>query len=480
MSDASLSCEQAIFTSIRTPMGEGYRIVASSKGLRPEEQRLITRNSPSHGGLCQPSPEREAPASGVDAMAFYPVSNERLCVSFSCLAGAEHTGRGGQRVYTHCIVLDRNGFSRCGYNPFNVLRAAIVAGLATPQLDPPSVLPPLELPVLDHAGNRAEARFHETLGSATRLYILQRFLDGKNLTLTLADGWLETAEAILLGVPGSLRAALSFSAGQSFSLSRSHHLDILFDTKGQAKARLAGQPIEYIDPLAHHPSVTHTSAWLRFVARHWDNNEWEALTQRTGRSFHDIGPVGRERIGGLFNAIDEAPNIESVRLIAIAAEHLELAGEQQEPDLIDEFLHAAGSVLRERIPLGSVLDAKQGWPGTMAIASMSSRAADFALPLIDAILKRLMDEDPLAAAETALDVAREVPSVAASDEHLGVLDHILERLASWAEHARKIEMGRFLHVCKQWTTIRPDRPSVVRLNETACIVSERQSITPAS
>ena len=53
MSTAALNCDQAIFTSIRTPMGEGYRIIAASRGVRPEEKQLITRRSPSHGALCE-------------------------------------------------------------------------------------------------------------------------------------------------------------------------------------------------------------------------------------------------------------------------------------------------------------------------------------------------------------------------------------------------------------------------------------------
>ena len=54
MTVTDLTCDQAIFTSIRGPMGEGYRIVAASRGLRPEEKQAITRLSPSHEALCWP------------------------------------------------------------------------------------------------------------------------------------------------------------------------------------------------------------------------------------------------------------------------------------------------------------------------------------------------------------------------------------------------------------------------------------------
>ena len=133
---AEIVCDQAIFTSARTPMGEGYRIIAASGKVRVEEKQAITRCSPSHGALCDESPD----ATG---MAFYALPTGRLCVAHSCYAGAEHTGRGGQRVYTINLILTKEDFEAVAYNPFRVLRLLRAAGAVKPQLKPPGQLPPI-------------------------------------------------------------------------------------------------------------------------------------------------------------------------------------------------------------------------------------------------------------------------------------------------------------------------------------------------
>ncbi|RME37117.1 MAG: hypothetical protein D6788_10140, partial [Planctomycetota bacterium] len=94
----TVECDQAVFTSLRTPMGEGYRVVAASAGVRPEERRVITRVSPSHDSLCDDGRESK---ERVRALACYPLPTGRLCIALSLPAGNEHTGRGGLRVYTH-------------------------------------------------------------------------------------------------------------------------------------------------------------------------------------------------------------------------------------------------------------------------------------------------------------------------------------------------------------------------------------------
>ena len=110
MSETTLTCDQAIFTSVRTPMGEGYHIIGASRQLRADEKQAITRNSPSHEGLCPVVDAAGADTPEVVGASFYSLPSGRLCVALSCLAGAEHTGRGGQRVYTHSVVFAAGDF----------------------------------------------------------------------------------------------------------------------------------------------------------------------------------------------------------------------------------------------------------------------------------------------------------------------------------------------------------------------------------
>ncbi|MFQ5413316.1 MAG: hypothetical protein ACE5E6_02550, partial [Phycisphaerae bacterium] len=135
-----MQCEQAIFTSVRTPMGEGYRIIAAGKGLKPEEKKTITTQSPSHEAVCDTSPDARA-------VACYPLPTERLCVAATRVAGAEQSGRGGRRVYTMNIIFDVGDFEAFGYNPFHVARAMETAGLTEPQLKPPAVLPDVDIEI---------------------------------------------------------------------------------------------------------------------------------------------------------------------------------------------------------------------------------------------------------------------------------------------------------------------------------------------
>ena len=97
--ETTVHADQVIFTSIRSPTGEGYRIGAASPGVRSDEKRMIMQRSPSHASLCDESPTAVA-------CSFYRLSTGRHCVASSRYAGVEHTGRGGQRVYTHLVLLD--------------------------------------------------------------------------------------------------------------------------------------------------------------------------------------------------------------------------------------------------------------------------------------------------------------------------------------------------------------------------------------
>ncbi|MBN1488521.1 MAG: hypothetical protein JXA69_01270, partial [Phycisphaerae bacterium] len=113
--------DQAIFTCIRTPMGQGYRVVAASRGLRAKESSEIVTHAPSGDGLCDEGPEPVG-------ISFYPLQSGRFCILHSRYAGAEPTGRGGQRAYTRAFVLDAEQLARFGNSPFQVLRAAYAAG----------------------------------------------------------------------------------------------------------------------------------------------------------------------------------------------------------------------------------------------------------------------------------------------------------------------------------------------------------------
>jgi len=122
-------------------MGQGYRLIAASAGVRAEERIEITQRSPSHDSLCDGSPEAVGLLS-------YPLADGRHCVACCLHAGVEHTARGGLRVYTHILILDAADFAALDADPVPI-HDALLAYLRKegPMLKSPPALPPLTLSI---------------------------------------------------------------------------------------------------------------------------------------------------------------------------------------------------------------------------------------------------------------------------------------------------------------------------------------------
>ncbi len=468
MATTTLTCDQAVFTSVRTPMGEGYRIIAASRGLRSDEKQAITRNSPSHNGLCVPpatTGTEEPPSIGA---AFYPLPGGRLCIALSFLAGAEHTGRGGQRVYTHNVVFDAQDLSRYGYNVFNVLRAMVATDeVVSPQLKPPPVLPELTLTVADTAGPQQQAQLHQALASGCRCRVLQRLLEDGRLIVNLDDSWLESAEMLLLGLPGPMRARISFGAGLRFSVGRCHHLHLMHDGTDATKTRIIGQPVDYLDPAKNGcaPGAAE-SAWVSFVDRQWEQGDAAALTARTSRAFGDTSPPGCERIGRLYNDIDAISTMEPGTLLAKAGDALRPREDEIEQKIAGEFTAKAQTTLSAKIRGMTWTEANQYWPAMVNLWRQSDRTATFTLPLIREVLRVAMREAPLAAAQLALEIARDRPPGIDEPTHTAMLDEVLNRLATWAQTAENTDAERLHYLCDQWRMLRPQCPALTKIRAT--------------
>lgn len=495
MSTTTLICDQAIFTSIPTPMGEGYRIVATSRGLRPREKQAITRLSPSHDALCHPAGE-ETDNYGI---AFYTLPSGKLCVALSCCAGAEHTGRGGDRVYTHNVIFEADQFPRCTYNPFAVLRAMVKAGLNSPQLKPPPVLPELHLPMHDtvpettgniavsQGSSRREGQcswgwgleLRRTLSAAWRSYVLDALLDGRSLIVNLTDGWLGAAEALFMGIPGPMRADVSFSVGLRFSVSRCHRLFFLRDEQGATKSRTAGRPIEYLEPAAQQEPTPEIGAWLSFVERHWSRGDTSRLSRRTSQPFSDLSATARERVGRVYNELDTIPHTDTAELLAVTVGHLGEPERGVETDIVAELVVTAQSTLLDRLDKMSWEEASRHWDMLCSLPWQSAEARLFVRPLIEQCLRVAARKHAAVAAHTALRIARRSASGEAGSDTMGpgtelsaVVDDVLTRLAEWAEGATDAEFVElsetsldFEELVSRWQAVRPRCPIVQRLHQ---------------
>ena len=520
---AAITCDQAIFTSVRGPMGEGYRIIAASKGLKPEEKQVITRFSPSHDALCHrrndPHPEGDrgaarpepaiaaaalpgtfaatharlhrhadapaarptappgAPGGDADeltpppapAVAFYALPTGRLCVACSCYAGAENTGRGGQRVYTLNVVFSAEDFARIAYNPFNVVRALEDMELTRPQLKPDAVLPALQLP----AGGTPRLPAEAVTIRGVQGPIFCGLLDEQSVVVNVSEGWIESAEAVLLSFPGPMRAALAFSAGLRFSTGRTHRLQVLADENHSARARSAGQATQYVDAASPDGDVAGSPApggdrraWLRLVARHWTTGDFSTLARRTSRPFPDVSAPALERIGRLYNHLDDLPQTASADLLTVAAAHIEPAGRPVEDEIQVELLSSAQQVLSARFQTAPWPELAARWPALVELWRSSPAAAAFAQPLINKALHRGSALAPLDAAELALDAAADLPLGADRAAHEATLDQVVRAFSNWCaaqvpalcsatDPGRVEQVARTRRLANGWKVLRP-------------------------
>ena len=129
--------DQAFYTSARTARLTGYQLVACSPGVAEAEARDLAVWGPSHDSLL-------ASGSAAESINFHPLAGSRFAVSQTTPEGPEPSGRGGPRVYTQFLLVDRQTLTRFSNNPFAFWRAALAQG-AVGVLDDIAPLKSLEL-----------------------------------------------------------------------------------------------------------------------------------------------------------------------------------------------------------------------------------------------------------------------------------------------------------------------------------------------
>ena len=104
--------EQAIFTLVDSDPEAGYQVVASSPGVYAADVRELTVWGPSRDSMPDAS-------NRIESFNFHPLPSGAFCVSRSTPAGWERSG--GQRVYTHCLIVPPEVLSRFSNNPFALI-----------------------------------------------------------------------------------------------------------------------------------------------------------------------------------------------------------------------------------------------------------------------------------------------------------------------------------------------------------------------
>ncbi len=427
-------CDQAIFTSVRTPMGEGYRIIASSKGMKPNEKQAITRSSPSHDSLCVD----EANQSPAFAIACYALPTKRICLAYSCFAGAEHTGRGGQRVYTLNVVFDEIDFANIRYNPFHLVRALVSAGCTAPQLKPPNILPELQLTVATEADPAAMPSALGHMDPSWMEHVLQKIMSQKkkNLIVNTNQNWVESAETMILGVPGPMRSKVSFSAGLKFSVGRPHLLQVLHDDHAVAKKRMSAQQNVYIDCNGDLPEDVQTLHWSSFVARHWHCDDLVGLSRRTSRPFKKCTPDYYEHLGALYQTVDSLLECDTMKILETVSSHVkQKITDETELQIGQELIHCAVKTVQNQLESPDWIEVQLYWPQIVTIWKKSELGTTFAQPLIEQLLHPQTGLDPISAAEAVVEVIGKIPATIDHDAHMAMVDQVLNRTCDWLEQS---------------------------------------------
>lgn len=301
--------DRAVFTSIRSPMGEGYRLAATSPGITSEERRELTQRSPSHGSLCEAS-------SSARGLASYSLQSGRHCVAGSRCAGLEHTARGGERVYTDIVVLHRADYERFGFDPLAVVAALAREGDSDVNLKLPVQLPPVSLtPAPPAEKNSASTAGGLDAPDVDRLiHILSVMMRRSRLVVPgVVEPW-AVLRTLLSGMPPAVRKALSTSLGLRLSPARPFQLVLMQTPLSEVRKLLHSDEAALCEwSSLGRPDRGPFDVWLGFVSRRWSAGRLAELHELTGRLGDDSSPQSLRCAAELAEAIERAEQSDPAR-----------------------------------------------------------------------------------------------------------------------------------------------------------------------
>lgn len=270
----SVCCDQAIFTSIRSATGQGYRLIAASTGVHPDEKVEITRRSASHGSLCETNTDPIGLAS-------YRLNTGRHCITYCCHAGCEHTARGGQRVYSHMVLLDPASYRLFNSNPVCV--HAVLADVVTkngPLLKQPVRLEPLSLNIPSLTATPKERSYRGAFNWV--LAVAAQLLAGRRFIFVGAQNPLLLLRWALHWLPRDIRESVDVSSGLKFSPARGMQLVLLPKADAHLRSLIAGQGVELLGADVEPPAYPMAfDPWFRLLSRWWQEGRFTDLIRLT-------------------------------------------------------------------------------------------------------------------------------------------------------------------------------------------------------
>jgi len=325
----SIVAEQAIFTSVRSPTGQGYRIIAASPGLRGDEKAEITRRAPSHASLC-----REGP--GAFALMAFPLASGRYCVGLSYDGGPEPTSRGGCRVYTNVAVVDQQTYLRFDCNPVRLHAALRQAVGDSPQLSPETRLPqltwaivPTRLDLLYFVPRPQTNILGETVGEAASispieaaLHISLAMLRNERLLVRDVGDEYELLDKTVITLPMKLRRSLAVSIGLQHSPMRQLQLCFLSGASGDAQRGIRTGSVRWFRGTQITPEPpTGYAAWISLLRRWLQAGRETEVERLTAAITNDASPAALARLAALAADLDELDDAGPSRLIELSSKY---------------------------------------------------------------------------------------------------------------------------------------------------------------
>jgi len=289
--------DQAIFTSVRSFTGQGYRLVSASGGITADERKELTRRSPSHGSLCEPPP-------GGRGLAAYALTSGRHCVASSRYAGREHSSRGGERVYTHIAVLAADDFHRFECNPLMVETALLEASGHEVLRQLPAHMESLELRTPGDGGGCGPDCAKPSGVQADRLIgVVALVLAGDRAVVAAAESPRDILHWLVQAIPLVWRAQLSVCLGLKYSPARDLQLVFLPADHG-----LRGSPDDGVMIYHWHRPCARIvgpfDAWLAHVRREWAGGCHERVARRAARLEGPVTPADLALLVEMYDDID--------------------------------------------------------------------------------------------------------------------------------------------------------------------------------
>jgi hypothetical protein len=275
--------DQAIFTSAETDRASGYHVVAASPGVRETDLRELAAWGPSHGSLLES-------ASQGASLNFHPLPSGAHSISRTARAGWEYSGRGGARVYTHCLVAPPRVLAQFANNPLALWRAAVANGSVPTYEEIPHSLEALRLPGRAAAVDTALlAQLCANPGAEWMATLVQAALDSVTLAIVGGPPAEHVVEGLIQCLPPECRPEFSFSTGLRFSSRRPFRI-VAFPVDPAERRRverlynvavldLSGDPPAEFSPAA---------SWPRFICRALRSGRLSFLAGRLGRQSRGV------------------------------------------------------------------------------------------------------------------------------------------------------------------------------------------------